>query len=313
MYGQFFLLFAVVFTGYFLRLANFIDSNMNKGLNKFIVYFAYPCLLVKCIGTLDLSTSLMLQFIEATVIVVVMFFLFALVMRFYAKTTSKDDSIRNVFELASISPNNGFMGFPVALAFFGSRGLFFMVAHNVAMSLFVFTYGLLRLRGEKAENASAVKLLKTIGKVFLNPNVFSVGIGFLICIYDISLDNNIGEYLTMIGNVATPMAMVFIGSTLAENRLFDIVKIKIVWESAGIKLFALPIISMLLVYAAPLNIILKQIIVLAFALPTGTVIPMLAEQEGQNRLLGSQIMFITTVLSMGTLPIFVFIINSIII
>ena len=53
MYGRYFVLFAILFTGWFLRKINFIDDKMDHSINKLVVYFAYPCLIVHNIGELD--------------------------------------------------------------------------------------------------------------------------------------------------------------------------------------------------------------------------------------------------------------------
>ena len=53
MYANYLVLFAILFTGYFLRKIRFLDDAMNHGLNKFIVYFAYPCMIVHNLGTLE--------------------------------------------------------------------------------------------------------------------------------------------------------------------------------------------------------------------------------------------------------------------
>lgn len=53
MYGRYIVLFAILFTGWFLRKINFIDDKMNHSINKLIVYFAYPCLIVHNIGSME--------------------------------------------------------------------------------------------------------------------------------------------------------------------------------------------------------------------------------------------------------------------
>ena len=40
MYGRYFVLFAILFTGWFLRKINFIDEKMDHSINKLVVYFA---------------------------------------------------------------------------------------------------------------------------------------------------------------------------------------------------------------------------------------------------------------------------------
>ena len=68
MYGKYFVLFAILFTGWFLRKINFIDDKMNRSMNKLIVYFAYPCMIVHNIGSLDMSSRILAQFMTAFVI-----------------------------------------------------------------------------------------------------------------------------------------------------------------------------------------------------------------------------------------------------
>src|SRR5665648_1187849 len=59
MYQQFFVLFAIMFAGYFLRKFDIIDYNMNRGLNRFIVYFSFPCLILEKIGTFPMDGTTM--------------------------------------------------------------------------------------------------------------------------------------------------------------------------------------------------------------------------------------------------------------
>ena len=85
MYGQYFVLFAILFTGWFLRKINFIDDKMNHSINKLIVYFAYPCLIVHNIGSLETTGKVLTAFIIAFVLSFVCFILYGLVCWLYAR------------------------------------------------------------------------------------------------------------------------------------------------------------------------------------------------------------------------------------
>ena len=65
MYGQYFVLFAIMFTGWFLRRIDFIDDKMDHSMNKLIVYFAYPCLIVHNIGNLQMTSRIITDFLTA--------------------------------------------------------------------------------------------------------------------------------------------------------------------------------------------------------------------------------------------------------
>lgn len=325
MYGQFFILFALVFTGYILRKINIINQGMADGLHSFISYFAFPCLLVYKIGTLDMSSSLATQLLIVTVLSCLLFAMYALVSRLWTKGLKYPHRVASVAELSMAAPNNGFMGFPIALLFFGQQGLFLIMGHNIALNLYTFTYGLYALRrsNEKKQadsshqsmgariKATAKQAWKVTVRLAINPNIFAMVIGFVLCFGHISLDNPVGTYLDYMAAIATPMAMMFIGATLAGTNFLDLFRNRIVWESSLVKLILLPAITTLAVYFLPIDPVMKGILVIATALPTAAIISVVVKQEGRDALMASKIIFFSTVLSMVTIPLWMDVLHRI--
>lgn len=217
MYANYLVLFAILFTGYFLRKIRFLDDAMNHGLNKFIVYFAYPCMIVHNLGTLEMDEEVIVDFLLMLLLTLACFFAYGGWMYLYCKFRKVPRDVSNIVELSSLSPNNGFMGFPITLIFFGERGFLFMLAHNAAMNFFVFTYGthVLRRNKDAIRRRTPRLIFRSFLKVLFNPNVIALIIGFLISALHWTMPEAIDEYLVYIGNVSTPMAMIYIGSTLA--------------------------------------------------------------------------------------------------
>ena len=321
MYGQFFVLFALVFTGYFLRKVQVINEGMAGGLHSFISYFAFPCLLVYKIGTLDMSSGLATQLLIMTLLSCGLFVLYVICARLITKFLKYPHRVAAVAELSMTAPNNGFMGFPIALLFFGQEGLFLIMGHNIALNLYAFTYGLYALRrkpkkgseGKSGETLvrktwrerfqeTRIKVWTVTIRLILNPNILAMVAGFIICFGNISLNNPVGVYLEYMANIATPMAMMFIGATLAGTNFLDLFRNRIVWESAVAKLLLIPAVSMLAVFFLPIDPIMKGILVIASALPTAAVISVIVQQEGRDAIMASKIIFFTTVMSMGTIP-----------
>ncbi|MGI6721325.1 MAG: AEC family transporter [Anaerovoracaceae bacterium] len=304
MYGKYFVLFAIMLTGYVMRKTNFINDAMNDGLNKFIVYFAYPCLLVVNIGELRMSRDMVFDFILMLVLTCALFALYALISHLYSVLRHIPRRVSNVAELSMSSPNNGFMGFPVALIFFGQQGLLLMMAHSVALNIYLFSYGLICLRRNNPQKSGPTfrSVMERVVKIIINPNLVAVYVGFAVSLLQIPLDNPVGEYLTDIGNVSTPMAMVFIGSSLVGSKFSEMLKNRIVWGSTIIKLILLPAITALIVAFLPIPALMKASLVLGCCFPAAATVSMLAQQEKQNEEVASRILFFTTVLSMGTIP-----------
>lgn len=303
MYQQFFLLFAIIFTGYILRKIDFIGEEMDDGLNRFICYFAFPCLLVQKIGNLEMD-GLTREFMTMFFWSLVMFALYGLLSYLYAKVRRFPPRAANVAELSMAAPNNGFMGIPMSFIFFGEKGLFLMMAHNVVLNIYFFTYSLATLRrnNENKEKMSLKRAVKTVRDVLLNPNIVAIIIGFIIAYSGVPLDNLAGEYMNAMGDIATPMAMIYIGSTLAAGNFLDMFRNHIVWESSMNKLIIFPLITLGISYFLPVSPLIKGTLVLGSCFPAGATISMLAQQEKQNAELSSKILFFTTMISMVTIP-----------
>lgn len=304
MYQQFFILFAIIFTGYGLRRFGVIDDAMNNGLNRFIVYFAYPCLIILSIGSLELSNGLLMDFLFMLILTLGFFALYSVVSYFYIKLRGFPRKNANVVELAMASPNNGFMGLPVALLFFGEKGLLLMIAHNAAMNIYFFSYGLILLRrNNSGEKKPDIKGMVRAGvKLLLNPNILSLIIGMIICLNQLEMPMVVTQYLGMIGNIATPMAMIFIGSTLTNCKFRDIITNKIVREASLNKLVLMPLITYAVLIFLPLKTLIVATAVLGAAFPSAATVSILAEQEGQDKEIASQILFLSTLISTITLP-----------
>lgn len=304
MYAKYFVLFAILFTGWFLRKINFIDDKMNHSINKLIVYFAYPCLIVHNIGGLDMTHEIIVSFLMTFVISLACFYLYGVICYYYAKLRKFPVEEANILEFSMASPNNGFMGFPVALIFFGDMGLLLMLAHNAAMNFFIFTYGvkLLRRNYEDRRKATPKRFFKATLKLMLNPNILALIIGFIISLMGGMIPEAVDEYLMYLGNISTPMAMIFIGSSLVGYRFMDIVKSRVIIESGIVKLLLLPAITAGLMYFLPIDNLIKAIVVLGITFPTAATVSMLTEQEGLDPGPASKALFLSTVVSIVTVP-----------
>ena len=308
MYERYLVLFAILFTGWFLRKINFIDDKMNHSMNKLIVYFAYPCLIIHNIGSLEMTKNLLKEFLIMFALSLVLFYFYGFFSKGYAYIRRFPQDSSAVAEFAMAMPNNGFIGFPVAIIFFGEEGLLLMLAHNAAMNFFIFTYGIALLKNVKnpqKEKTSFIKIVRATLKLILNPNILALLIGFAISITGLGLAGPIDEYLLYIGNVSTPMAMIFIGSSLSSYKIGETIKDRVVIESSMIKLIWLPLVTMLIVYLLPVSNLIKIITTLGIAFPTAATVPMLAQQEGIDESIGSKILFLSTMISVISVPLLI--------
>jgi len=261
-------------------------------------------MIVHNIGTLELDHRTLGKFFLAFALSLVCFYLYGLICYGYAKLRKFPPEDSHVIEFSMAAPNDGFMGFPITLIFFGETGLLYMLAHNAAMNFFCFTYGikLVRRQSSSRRQATPRNAFRAVVKLILNPNILGLLIGLVISISGIPFPEAVDEYLLYIGNVATPMAMIFIGSTLARYRFIDIVKSRVTIEASFVKLILLPVVTLALLYFLPIDPLIKSIVTLGTCFPAAATVSMLAEQEGQNVGAASKVLFLSTVVSVATIP-----------
>ena len=108
------------------------------------------------------------------------------------------------------------------------------------------------------------------------------------------------------------MAMIFIGSSLTGSSLKDIIKDRLVVETSLNKLVLIPVLTYLVTIFLPVSSLMKSIIVLGSCFPVAATVSMLAEQENQDQELSSRALFLSTVVSMASIPASISLINILI-
>lgn len=312
MYQQFIIFFLLLLTGYLCKKFNIITEEMTSGLNKFIILVSYPCMILSRTAVLEIDHNIFSNFMLTLVINIGILLLFALYAYLYCKARKFSLEDAPVIEFAIISPNNGFMGFPIALMFFGSMGLLYMIACNIALNFFFFTYGIILMkRGQNNSSGSIKKKMVDFILLMVNPKVSAAIVGIIFCYNHFKLPEFLMSFLTSVGDVAPPMAMISIGTTFAGSLGFSILKKKPIVEASLNKLFIIPLIAIVVVFFLPLDPMVKMVLIISNALPVATTVPILSEQYKRNKLLAGETLIISTLLSMATVPLFLWLIPTI--
>ena len=150
--------------------------------------------------------------------------------------------------------------------------------------------------------ATPKRFLKATFRLMVNPNILALIIGFLFSVFGGAIPGVVDEYLVYLGNISTPMAMIFIGSSLAGYSFKDILKSHIIIEASAVKLILLPLITVGIVYFLPIAPIIKVTLVLGCCFPVAATAAMLSEQEGQDPAPASKTLFLSTMASLVTVP-----------
>ncbi|MDR0852470.1 MAG: AEC family transporter [Clostridiales Family XIII bacterium] len=310
MFTQFFILFGAMFIGFLARKIGLLDDRALAGFSKFTVYVGFPMVLVHNIGGIALTNDVLRSFFLMMFLSVLVLMLTMLVSFLIYKFRKLTQGEKNVLEFGAFLGNSGFIGIPMSIAFFGEQGLFFMVAANVVTGFAIWTYGVhLMHRGTHSKITLKV-VLKTITKCLLNPNIVATVLGLLISLLHITLPAPVSGLLITVGNTAMPMSMIFLGASLAAEKISGLFVNKLVIESAVVRLFLSPVITLAAVYFLPIAPMMKIILLFIMILPIGAALPMIVKELGGNEKFTAKNVLLSTLLSILTMPLWMIVIEK---
>ncbi|EAE7365340.1 TPA: AEC family transporter [Listeria monocytogenes] len=209
--------------------------------------------------------------------------------------------------LASAFMNNGNYGTPVVLLVFGAVGLDIAVVLMVLQQLAMSTIGIyFAAKGSKDANG-----MKTVMKrVVRMPIAYGALLGLALQLLHVSLPSALMTCVKLVGDAAIPTIMIVLGMQLAviSFRRIELTKVGI---ALVLKLLIAPIIAFGLTLILPVDEMTKQIMILLAAMPTAANTTLMAVQFDTKPDLVSSATFISTVLSIITLPIVLYFLHPV--
>ncbi|RFU67711.1 AEC family transporter [Peribacillus saganii] len=200
--------------------------------------------------------------------------------------------------LASSFMNNGNYGTPVVFLLFGAAGLDYAIMLMVLQQMVMSTIGIyFAAKGSPGSNGFQT----SIQALWKMPIIYGGIAGTLLHYLHIPLGSSVMEAVNMVADAAIPTIMITLGMQLANISVKHLVKEKLSL-SLTIRLAISPVIAFLLTMMLPVDEMVKQIMIVLAAMPTAANTTMLALQFNTEAEFVSSATFISTVLSLVTLP-----------
>lgn len=294
-------MFLIMMTGVLAFKTGIVDSKANKHLSSLLLKIISPCLIF-----MSYQIDYQPERLKGLGIMVLLSFASYIWTILLVNGLIRPGSGSNyeIERFSSIYSNCGFIGVPLINAIVGLEGVFYMTAYVTVYNLFIWSHGLGLICG----TTDFKKMLKN----FVQPATIAILIGVVCFATNIRVPDVIGNPMTTIGNMNTPVAMMVAGCNLAEGDFFGILRKPRAYYVSAVKLLAVPIVSILILKFIPVDQIFITTILVALACPTGAMGTMLALAYNKNSLYATELFSLTTVLSLITIP-FVILLMGIII
>ena len=293
-FTQVFILFILILVGYIATKTNLIDSSLTKKLSKLIMNIFLPCMIINSMQ-LEYSPTVLkkvLLLILISLFIYAISFLIAII--FKAISKSKNDI--GVYQFAILFSNVGFMGYPIVEAILGKDAIFYAAIFNIPFNLLIMTLGVFVICKENNNYSFSFKSL-------INPVIISIFIGLSLFILNIKLPYIINRPIELLGNITTPLSMIVIGSMLCLSSISECVKNKKLYIVSFIRLVLMPILIYFILKGIVYDKLLFSIPIVIVSMPVASNTAILSSEYNANDKLASQLVFMSTLFSIVTIPI----------
>lgn len=300
--NQVVVLFLLMGLGYGATKLKMLSDAAIKELTALLMYIVAPIVIVHAFQ-IQFSSKLASELLISVCAAVGIHIFGSIASRLiFNKKSVPDLSRKNALRFGSIYSNSGFMGLPLLDAVAGQQGVFFGSVYMAVFNIFCWTEGVthFNINGCKTSRKEAVK------KVLLNPNVIGIFVGLFFFFFSIKMPGPIGDGMTYIYNINTPLSMIIIGSRLAKFKLPSMFTEKWVWPGIAMRNLAIPMVLITVLHLLGLRNMLLLSCSLSAACPVAANTVLFAELSGEDTEFPTKLMTVSTLMSIVTIPIIVF-------
>ena len=287
----------MILIGYAAKRIGLLKSEDSIPLNKIVINITIPALIFLAMYGADLSNISVL--IPITLICIVTGSLCGLII--YLLSRAKGYSKKTKWTLVGTSTlfNSGFLGYPIVLGVFGANGLVKAVFYDMGSTILFLCLGIFFILLFGGKYTSIIK------RTLLFPPLWAIILGIIANImhFDLGfLPLNVLKYLS---GAAIPVIMISLGLSLEVGGLKNY--LGAASFVSMIRLIISPIIAFSLVYFFGLSGLGGTVTVVEAGMPSAMLSLVLAASYDLDINAAAACIFMSTVISMITLPILIYI------
>lgn len=275
--------------------AGLVTEEQSVGLSNLTVYVFCPCMLLGALQT-DFSWEKLTGLALSTACAVLVHGLFLVLGKIFLR---KGDNIP-LEKTAVVFTNSGNMSFPILSATLGAGSLFYASGYLFAFNLLLWTVGVVQISGDKS--------MYNLKKVFLNPNVLAIFAGLSLFLFRIRLPHVVQLGVSAFSGMVAPASMLVLGFELSRMRAKALFcNLRLFWICC-LRLLVFPAVLLFVFriiflssWTADSPMIAMVMLIIGSA-PSAASIPMLAQIFRQDAEYGAQLVVMTTLLAVVTMP-----------
>lgn len=292
--------FLTIIIGYALKQMKMLNDGFVSVANKFNFKVTLPAMLFLDLASTNIRENFDLKYVLFCAIsTTVMFF----VIWGLSKIFIKDKSIIGAFVQASYRSSAAVLGIAFIQNIYGDSGMAPIMIIGCVPLYNVYAVLVLTLEGENnGSGAEAIK--KSVINIGKNPIIISIALGITVSLINFKFTPIIGKTINNLAVMASPLALIAIGAGFEGRKA--IAKIKPSMAAAMIKTMILP--AVILPIAVLLGFRNQELVALIIMLgsPTTPSSYIMAKNMGNDGVLTSSVVVLTTLISSVSLTLWIF-------
>jgi len=290
--GQMVVIIFAVAVGFTARKKQVITEETTRSLTNFVLTFLMPC---KILASVTNGTELpsMESLLEVLKMALVFYGTGVVFLLFVPRLLGGTDKQKGVWRYVMMFPNTAFVGYPIIETMYGTGAVFYAVLLNLPFNLLTYSMAPLLLAGQRRFSL----------KQSISPCVVTSFISLVIALVGFRAPALFGTTVSFVGEAAMPLSLIVLGSVLANTPIRGALTSPRIWILSVIRLLVLPVVMLLLMRPLHIDSIVMGVGTLEGGMPCGISGTMISLQYGGDVECITQVILLSTLLSMVTIPI----------
>lgn len=286
--GQVVTLFLMMAIGFALVQFGLLNNDGLSQMASLLLYVVAPCIIVDSVQRDDLPG---LALLGVAALALGSYYLLMPLSGLLYRGERLDKAV--VLRVGTVYGNTGFMGIPLLTVLLGPQALIYGAVSVVLFNTSQWLHAAVVMGGSFS-----------VKKAFLNPGVIGLLLGLPFVLFPVRLPEMVGSAVHFMAGLNTPLAMVVIGGQMAGANLVATFTQPKLYLVAALKLLVIPAVVAVALQPFRLDGLLYCTCVILAATPTAGITGIFAQKFGRDTSTAAQLITLTTLLSVLTLPIF---------
>ncbi len=290
----------MILVGFVIGEKGWFDDKSRGLLAKLVTQVALPCYMLYTI-TQRFTAADLLKMLPAlrfpALSMVVLLGIATGVARIFAVKQDR----RGLFISMFFNSNTIFVGLPINQALFGDASIPYVLIYYMCNTTFFWTLGTYLIQRD-GEGEAQFDLKTSLKKVF-SPPLMGFLLGLVLVMLQIKLPAFLASDLQYLGNLTTPLSMIFIGLSVSHVGVKQLVLGKDQLLILLGRFLVAPLLMATIVYWTPLPSLMKQVFIIQSAMPVMTNAPVVARLYGADSDYAAVMVTETTLATMVVIPI----------